>query len=84
MLTTLAKLASISKALKKSSMEKQAVLGVLATIGGKAAATAANHPLKTLTALTAVQGSRGKYRENMSKFRDSSGQNVPTPPGVER
>lgn len=83
MLARLAKLASISLALR--GMEKQAIIGVLGTLAGKGAMMAAKHPVATLTAVTAVQGAKGGYNQNMQKFRDANGagpQRMPTPPGV--
>lgn len=86
MLAHLAKLASISIALRKDAMEKKAIVGVLGTLAGKAALTAASHPIAALTAVTAVAGAKGKYNENMSRFKSSATgagpQQVPYPPGV--
>lgn len=83
MLAQLAKLASISIALRRAPMEKVAVLGVLGTLAGKAAITAAKHPVATLTAATVIPGAAGEYKKNNQKFREASGQSqVPTPPGV--
>lgn len=87
MLQTLTKLASFSAALRKSVLEKRAVIGVLGTLAGKAALTAASHPIGTLTGLAAAQGAKGEYQKNIAKFNPAahgvmSGQQVPVPPGV--
>lgn len=83
MLAQLSKLSSISLALRRDTLEKKAVVGVLGTLAGKAALTAAKHPIATLTAVTAVQGAKGKYNENVAKFDPAKqGQQVPYPPGV--
>lgn len=81
----LAELSSMSMALRKDAMEKKAVLGALGALAGKTALTAAKHPIAALTTVTAVQGSKGKYQENMNKFRATAPgaqQQVPVPPGV--
>lgn len=67
----------------RKSMEKRAVLGVLATLTGKAAMTAAKHPIATLTAASVGMGATGEYKKNMTKFQPTmQGQQVPNPPGV--
>lgn len=81
MLTQLAKYAALSQKLRTGALEKKAVIGVLGTLVGKAATTVAKHPVAALTAATAVPMAKGKYDENVSKFRQASGQ-VPYPPGV--
>lgn len=80
MLARLAKLASISRNIRKDVLEKKAVVGALATLAGKGAMWAASNPVKTLTGVAAVQGGKAKYRENMQQFKASS--DVPLPPGV--
>jgi len=61
-------------------MEKMAILGVLGTLAGKAAITAAKHPVATLTAATVIPGAKGEYDKNKKKFQEAQGQ--PLPPGV--
>lgn len=84
MLARLAKLASISLALR-GGMEKDAIIGALGTLAGKGAMLTAKHPIAALTAVTAVQGTKGAYQQNMQKFRGATGagpQQMPNPPGV--
>lgn len=81
MLARLTKLATISTMLRTGVLEKRAVIGVLGTLVGKAATTVAKHPVAALTAATTVPVAKGKYDENVAKFRQASG-SVPYPPGV--
>lgn len=81
MLRQLAKIAALSEKLRGGALEKKAVIGVLGTLVGKAATTVAKHPVAALTAATVAPMAKGKYDENVSKFRQAAGQ-VPYPPGV--
>ena len=85
MLARLHKLAHTFGVLRKDALEKRAVIGALGGLAGKAALTAAKHPVATLSAVGVAAGTKPMYQKNMSKFRVAHGlgeQNVPTPPGV--
>lgn len=87
MLARLAKLASISIALRRAPLEKTAVLGALGSLAGGTALLAAKTVKKFPGASAAVAfgapGAIGAAKQNAQKFREAQGQSqVPTPPGV--
>ncbi len=78
MLDQLAKLASMSLALRKDIFEKRAIIGAIGSMTGslasKAARTAVRHPAAAITGTALAVGIPGTYKKNMSTFREAAGQ----------